>query len=399
MKFNPVYFDFIRGCQERGERFMIFQGGRRAGKTIAILQDIFRDLADTDLRKKQKGRALIVTDTYSRLEGSIREDYHLIDPYNQWSRWNGAPRIDFMQTHNTIKFAYEGKSTLGTTSNLTHLFFNECCNYDESVVRNLLYAAGDNCKIYFDYNPYTRFWLNDKYETDTNKLITTWRDNAFIPAGAKQALLDTEMQGKDAKPGTLERYLYEVECLGLDASLSGLCFPNSEVITESEYDDCPCPEVLASDWGQILSTADPDVVCGFKFDGNRILCREYYYRNDGSDSDIVEVLKSIPFSSQYFVFETATAGKARIENIYNLSGLRFKYVPCTKGVGSVMIGIRNLQQYQICITAGSFNFRQEQKNYKYVTKSDILMPADRNNHAFDCLRYAFDFYSGNKSKL
>lgn len=394
MKGNKIYFDFFRDCQARGETYMILQGSRRSGKSIAIEQDICKDLST-----KRKQRAVIVTDTFSRLENSIKEDFKLIDPTQRYLKWSGVPRVDFHATGNTINFVYDGKNTLGTTSNLTHIFFNECINYEEKVVHDLLYAAGNNCKIYFDYNPYTRFYVNDKYENGTNKLITTWRDNNFIPEGAKRALLETERLGKDALPGTLERYLYEVECLGLNSDVSGSCFPNSEICDDIDYDNCDAPEILASDWGQILSNADPDVLFGFKFTEDKVFCREYYYRNDGTDKDIADVLASIPFKRQYYVFETATAGEVRIRNIYAHSGLKFQFVPATKGSGSVMIGIRNLQRYRLMITRSSINFINEQRNYKYVSNGSILQPIDKYNHGFDCLRYAYNFYSVNKSKI
>lgn len=395
MKVNEKYYNFIRTTFVR-EDYCILQGGKRAGKTFSILQYIYLDLIQNPKRK-----ALIVTDTFARLRESLLSDFAIIAGENEGLSkvvWSGTPRIDFYNG-NSITFCCADRDARGFTSNKNYIFFNECIMYGEDVVRDVLKAGADDCKVFFDYNPFTRFYVNDHYETATNKLITSYRDNPFCPKFAREQLDRQAEIGRSAKSGTLERYLYEVECLGANAELSGLCFPNVDTCTEDEYDECELPEVLASDWGQVLSSADPDVVCGFKFDGNRILCREYYYRNDGTDGDIAEVLKSIKFARQWFVFETATAGEARVKNIYNLSGLRFRYVPCSKGVGSIMIGIRNLQEYKLLITESSRNFRNEQRNYKYVTKGDIMQPSDKYNHAFDCLRYAFDFWCNNKTKI
>lgn len=395
MKVNGKYYEFIEDTFQK-EDFAVLQGGKRAGKTTAILQYIYIKMAS-----KRKQRAIIVTDTYARLRDSLLADLDEIRAENpKLSRiaWSGCPRLDFWNK-SYITFVPSDRDTRGYKSDKNFIFFNECIQYDEHVVRDILKAGADDCKVFFDYNPYVRFYVNDKYETVTNKLITTYKDNPFCPRFAYDELERQAEVGRLAAPGTMERYVYEVECLGLNADLAGLCFPNVRIIEDDEYFDSPLPEVLGADWGQVLSTADPDVICGFKFSENRVLCHEHYYRNDGSDTDIAEVLKSIKFKRQFFVYETATAGEARVKNIYNACGLKFRFVPCSKGVGSVMIGIRNLQPFEICITRSSLNFIRESQNYKYITRKGVMQPADRYNHAFDTLRYAFDFWCNNRTKV
>lgn len=393
MKVNKKYWDFIKSVFAR-EDYCVLQGGKRAGKTFSILQYIWLDLV-----QQRKRRAIIVTDTFVRLRESLLADLGTIfaeSPNTQRIAWSGTPRIDFYNG-NSIAFVCADRDTRGYTSNKNYIFFNECIMYDESVVRDILKAGADDCKVFFDYNPYTRFYVNDHYETATNKLITTYKDNPFCPMFAREQLDKQAEIGRNAKSGTMERYLYEVECRGANAELSGLCFPNAEICTEDEYDRILVPEVLGSDWGQVTSTADPDVVCGFKFLDGDIYCREYYYRNDGTDKEIADVLNTIPFKRQWFVYETATAGETRVKSIFKEGAPRFRFTPCEKS--GVMIGIRNLQEYRLHITEGSLNFRNEQRNYKYVTKGDILQPADRYNHAFDCLRYCYQFWSLNRSKV
>lgn len=396
MKVNRKYYEFIHNTF-KNEDFCVLQGGKRAGKTFAVLQYIFLDLV-----QRNKRRALIVTDTFARLRDSILADFSVIMfeyPTTCKVIYSGTPRIDFYNG-NSIMFLCADRDSRGFTSNKNYIFFNEAIMYPENVVRDALKAGADDCKVLFDYNPFTRFYVNEKYETATNKLITTYKDNPLCPLFARKQLEEQAERGKNASGGTLERYLYEVECMGANAELSGLVFPKAETVADDAYFNEATPEILASDWGQVLSTADPDVVIGVKFTADgRAMMHEYYYRNDGTDADISEVLKTIPFKRQPFVFETATAGEVRIRNIYNLCGVRFKFVPCSKGVGSVMIGIRNLQEYRLQITCSSLNIQREQRNYKYITKGDIIQPSDSYNHAFDCLRYAHDFYIGSNKRV
>lgn len=391
MKVNSVYFDFIDESIKEND-FTILQGGKRAGKTVALLQWLYLKLI------KNKKRAIICTDTYSRLKDSVLSDWKFADEVPGFTKiiYSGSPRIEF-KNGSLIEFTYAGKDTRGFTSDKDYIFFNEAILYGEDTVRDLLKAGGNDCKVFFDYNPYNRFYVNDKYENGKNKLITTYKDNAFVPIFAKQQLREQEIIGKDAKEGTLERYLYEVECAGIDSVLSGLIFKNYSICTDATYDELQVPEILGADWGQVLSTADPDCVIGCKITNSAIYVKEYYYANDGSDADIANVLNSVKFNNNYFIYETATAGEKRVLNIYNESGLKFRYVPATKGKGSVIIGIRNIDNVnrKIIITETSKNVQYERENYKWIIKNGLMMPTDKYNHAFDTMRYIFDFYINN----
>jgi PBSX family phage terminase large subunit len=391
MKVNAIYQEFISDTINK-EDFLVLQGGKRAGKTVGILQYIYLQLIQS------KKRAIICTDTFSRLKDSILSDWKFADEVKGLTKIvrSGSPRIEFWNG-SLIEFTYAGKDSRGFTSDKDFIFFNESIMYDETTVRDLLKSGGNDCKVFFDYNPYNRFFVNDKYENANNKLITTYKDNAFVPTFAKQQLEEQEEVGRKAKEGTLERYLYEVECAGIDSVLSGLIFKNYDICRESDYDFINAPEIIASDWGQILSTADPDCVIGMKFTDDAIYMREYYYANDGSDKDIADSLKAIDFQSNYFIYETATAGEVRIKNIYNESGLRFKFIPATKGKGSVIVGIRNIDNInrKLIITETSKNIQYERENYKWIVKNGIMQPTDKYNHSFDCLRYGYDFFATN----
>ena len=391
MKVNRIYYEFINDNINNND-YLVFQGGKRAGKTVGILQKI-----DTELVQKKK-RAIICTDTFSRLKDSVLSDWKYTSQLKGRSKivFSGTPRIEYYNG-SLIEFTYAGKDTRGFTSDKDFIFFNEAIMYGEDTVRDLLKSGGDNCKVFFDYNPYNRFYVNDKYETATNKLIGTYKDNAFVPSFARNQLKEQEEAGVNAKEGTLERYLYEVECAGIDSVLSGLIYKNFDICSDADYDRLLVPEILGADWGQVLSTADPDTVVGFKITPSAIYMKEYYYANDGQDKDIANALKYVDFKYNYFVYETATAGEQRVRNIYNESGLKFRFVPATKGKGSVIIGIRNIDNLnrKLIITESSKNIQYERANYKWIVNNGLMMPADKYNHSLDCLRYVFDFYSNN----
>lgn len=393
MELLKLHHDFIADHQRKGTPFVIFQGGRRSGKTVSILQFLYM------VSLTHPGtRTLIVTDTYSRLRESIFQDLIMInrsaggDGRRMRIHFTGGTRVLF-ETGSDFAFVYAGRDVRGYASNFSYIFFNECIQYDARVAREALKAAGPGCMVFFDYNPYTRFWVNDLYETPANKLITTYHDNPFLSDFVRTELDKQAAKGADAAPGTMERYLYEVECCGIDSTLSGLCFPHHEAIPDEDYHTSPLMEVLACDWGALHATADPDVICGFRFDTDAIYCHEYYYSRDGGDAQMAAALTSIPFRRQYLVYDTATEGVGRVRSLFARTGLRFHFTPARKGAGSVLTGIRNLQPYTLKVTASSRHFLEELQNYRFVQKNDVLQPSDSWNHCCDALRYAFDLWS------
>ena len=116
--------------------------------------------------------------------------------------------------------------------------------------------------------------------------------------------------------------------------------------------------------------------------------------NASTDNDIYQVLsKSGPKKSQFFVYETATQGLSRINNLYAM-GLRFRFVPAQKP--PLMYSIREMKDYTLCITDTSLNVRFEQQNYNFINVKGILQPADKNNHAMDAMRYGYFYKKNNK---
>ena len=192
MKVNGIYHEFIND-NIKAEDFLILQGGKRAGKTVGILQWLYLQ------HIQSKKRTVICTDTYSRLRDSILSDWKFADEIKGISKIikSGSPRIEFFND-SLIDFTYAGKDSRGYTSDKDFLFFNESIMYDEATVRDLLKSGGDNCKVFFDYNPYNRFYVNDTYENGRNKLITTYKDNAFVPGFARKQLQDQEAVGRHA---------------------------------------------------------------------------------------------------------------------------------------------------------------------------------------------------------
>ena len=118
MKVNRIYHEFINDTIKT-EDFLGFQGGKRAGKTVGILQWLYLQ------HVKYKKRTVICTDTFSRLKDSVLSDWKFADEVPKISKiiYSGSPRIEFFNG-SLIEFTYAGKDTRGFTSDKDFIFFN-----------------------------------------------------------------------------------------------------------------------------------------------------------------------------------------------------------------------------------------------------------------------------------
>ena len=116
MKVNRIYHEFIND-NIANEDYLVLQGGKRAGKTVGILQYLYQE------HVKSKKRSIICTDTYSRLKDSILSDWKYADEVKgiSTSVKSGSPRIDFFNG-SQIDFTYAGKDTRGFTSDKDFIF-------------------------------------------------------------------------------------------------------------------------------------------------------------------------------------------------------------------------------------------------------------------------------------
>ena len=81
------------------------------------------------------------------------------------------------------------------------------------------------------------------------------------------------------KEGTLESYLYEVECAGIDSVLSGLIKKYDSFVLIQFYDELGRTRNFRElTGGKVLSTADPDCVIGVKITDDAIYMKEVLLR-------------------------------------------------------------------------------------------------------------------------
>ncbi len=150
--------------------------------------------------------------------------------------------------------------------------------------------------------------------------------------------------------------------------------------------DSSLPYCYGQDYGFSL---DPDTLIKVAVDdkGKRIYVKELYYKCDQLGlNNLYQLNKSLIDRPVDLIIADRQEGRL-IEDLANL-GLNIK--PCYKAPGSVTAAITSMLNYTIIVDMDSFNVMQELKKYKWSDKKAGI-PVDKNNHAIDSIRYAFDY--------
>lgn len=224
-----------------------------------------------------------------------------------------------------------------------------------------------------DYNPSFSddHWIcGVNQDPRTYHFISTYKDNPFL----EQAIID-EIEGLKDKNQTL----WQVYGLGLQAVIEGLIFKNVDTISE-------IPVNVKRRWvGMDFGfTNDPTAIVEVAVQDNDLYIDERAYATQMLSSDIIRVLKS---ECERMKIISESADPRLIQEIYR-AGINIH--PVQKFSGSIEAGITKMLEFNIHITARSFNVLKEFKNYTYKQDKEgkwLNEPIDCYNHAIDAVRY------------
>lgn len=383
MNIIPKYEQFYK--EHRHERLLFFQGGKRSGKTHFICQ-LLMLIAYTG-----KHRIYCITADYPRcvdlkLSFTQATGYDVTGSANGYVARIGDSEIYF-RSFDTASKAEQGKEC-------DYAYFYECRSIPIGVVRAIM--AGCKVQAFADFNPCEVFWKGEYYQ-DAPTLVTTYRDNPYLPEILIQDYRAAEERAKLPTATDYDRWWADVFCYGKENVKARLCFENSELCKTDEYFRCAAREILAVDFGGDQGDRDPTVLIGCKFIAGYVYVHEYYYSNEAGDDGLASGLRRVYDDERTdvmaLVYETATNGRRRIAETMRAAGAIYYTYPAIKGAGSVAGGIADLQQYKILITEESANVWHERCNYRFELVNGVLRPQDKNNHSFDALRYAYRFWT------
>lgn len=349
-------------------RYVFNEGGTRSTKTYSLNQ-LFYTLAFQDTEPTINS---IVSETMPHLRKGAMRDFFLFLELNN---------IYFEKNHNKSDNIYKvNKSIIEFFSvdspdkvhgpERDRLFVNELQNIDYDTFFHL--AQRTRKQVYADWNPVSEYWVyeqfinNPQYKDDITLIHSTLFDNPFIAEEIKKDILRRAERDPNYKRVYLD---------GQIGQLEGVIYPNWSY---GEFDES-LPSGFGLDFG---FHPDPDAMLKVAIDTGRkkIYVKECLYET----GQLLEQLKTnvglYCKPHELIIADSATPRMiAELRKFFNIKAV-------VKYAGSVVEGIRIVQDYDLVIDKESVNLVKELRNYIWSDKKAGI-PIDSFNHLLDALRY------------
>jgi phage terminase large subunit len=360
-----IYFKNI----EAKTRYIFNQGGSRSSKTYSINQAAYTIAATS----KEPIIFSIVSETMPHLRKGAMRDFFQFLKYNN---------LYFEKDHNKSDSIYHiNKSIIEFFSvdspgkvhgpERDYLFVNELQYIDYDTFFHL--AQRTRRQIFADWNPVNEFWVypefieNPQYKNDITFIHSTLFDNPFISEEIKKDILLRAARDPNYKRVYLE---------GLIGQLEGVIYPNWSY---GEFDNS-----LTFGFGLDFGFhPDPDAMVKIAIDEktHKIYAKECFYLND---LQIAELKKEIGLNAKSHNLIIADSEDPRMISEIRKSGFNIK--PVVKYDGSVIEGIRLVQDYDIVTDKESINLVKELRNHTWNDKKAGI-PNKGFNHLLSGMRY------------
>ena len=217
--------EYISHHYSSGKTHFILRGGRRSGKTFAILRFLMlyceavpKTVVNVASMTAEQGRLGAYADakTIKDLAPTLFEDVEVLTSPREFRFANGS-RIHFNQYSNS-------ETAKGIACGW--LFINEANNFTKQQYVDL--AANVRRGIFLDYNPNIQFWVDDLF-TDDDICDSTWRDNPYLTPTQLEYFAMLKRQAERPDATAVDRRNYSVYYLGRYSELQGSIF-NDDVI-------------------------------------------------------------------------------------------------------------------------------------------------------------------------
>lgn len=390
---NKAYRPYLNAT----ERTQIYFGGSSSGKSVFLAQRCIYDVMNG-------GRNYLICRAVSKtVRRSVSNELQkVIDQWGVRRLFKTNQSDGFITCTNGYQILFTGlddtekvKSITPAKGVITDIWVEEAT---ETALRDIkaLYKrqrGGSDAiakRLTLSFNPillsheiYKEFftavgWAEGQREAKSDGLSilkTTYKDNAFLTEGD---IYDLENE-KD-------EYLYNVYTLGNWGVLGNVIFKNWRV------------EDLSGMEGQWTNRRH-GLDFGFSNDPAALICSHYDPRTETIYvfNELYErgLTNNMLYAEcyPYVTNDTVTADSAEPKSIAELQAYGLRVVPAAKGRDSVTFGIQWLQSKTIIIDRRCINAINEFGQYKWREDKDgnaIAQPVDKNNHAIDALRYAYE---------
>jgi len=406
---NPLFYWMLKKYAEwdSNDKLVICnEGGSRSSKTW----DTFHLLVYICWHTETPLSIYVLRNTLTECRDKTFDDFlkfaRIVGIYDN-NAYVTSPKPNYKIGNHIIKFRGldDEKDTEGFPSDIT--FLNEALELPtESKITGIFMR----CTRLFiaDWNPkFTAHWIF-KWEKRDNVFFTrtTYLNNKHCPEAVVKELKGYEPTKQNIEQGTANEYRYKVYTLGQRGSMDGLVFPDVIWVDSLDYETDKI--MYGLDFGNTTGTfAFAEVYTN----GNNLYADCPIYSKFATKEDIVtdknsgllnfyEVFKSylkekeLEKTEMFIISDSANPDFITNLNIWSdRDGYNCKFLPVKKYSGCVTARIDKMNRYKMHLVKRDWVI-EEQENYAYLEINGIKtnQPKKGNDHFFDALGYAFQYY-------
>ena len=349
-------------------RFVFNEGGTRSTKTYSLNQVAYTLTGETS-----NTIFSIVSETMPHLKkGAMRDFFSFLKNNNLYFESSHNKSDNIYKVNNSIIefFSVDSPGKVHGPER-DYLFVNELQYIDYDTFFHL--AQRTRKQIFADWNPVSEFWVydqfinNPQYKEDITVIHSTLYDNPFLSEEIKKDILLRAARDPNYKRVYLE---------GKIGQLEGVIYPNWSY---GDFDNS-LPFGFGLDFG---FHPDPDAMVKIAVDqkNRKIYAKELFYLNN---LQITDLRKEVKLYAKPHELVIADSADPRMINELRTSGLNIKGV--IKAEGSVLEGIRLVQDYDIIVDKESINLVKELRNHTWNDKKAGI-PNKGFNHLLSGIRY------------
>lgn len=352
------------------QNLIINPGGTSSSKTYSILQLLYL----IALQRKSPRVISVVSYAFPHLRLGAVRDFDSILTAQGIIPDNIRNKTDMTYRIGNSIIEFFGTENLGKVHGPRRdiLFINEANNVKHDIFTQLAIRTRE-C-VFLDFNPVQEFWVHTEVMPKLkHELIkSTYLDNNYLD---ENTIRQIESRRHNEN-------WWKVYGMGEIGSLEGAIFDNWRFEERNEVMEAfeNIPNGYAMDFG---FHPDPDSLNRIAIDEKRkkIYVKEIIYDNFlGIEELSTKIGNEITDRSKSIIADSASP-----RMIYDLSK-KFNIKAVVKGGGSVLEGIRIMQDYEIIISSNSYNLSKEFQNYIWSDKKSGI-PIDAFNHGIDNIRY------------
>lgn len=362
----------------------VHQGGTSSGKTYGILQHLFEEGA----KNNNEIITVVAEDVPSLKSGAYRDAKEILNDYpvlREWypKRWeNKTDRTFECHSGTIIEFKSFQDSYDARSGKRDRVFINEANAVSYEIFEQLNMRTTKQTII--DFNPSARFWAHDNLysQDDTEWVVTTFRDNAFLDDRVRQKILSYKPTKENIERGTANEYKWKVYGLGEVGRLEGLVFPDWQQTNDwpNEYKW----QIFGLDFG---FTNDPTALVEIRYAHGNLYWKQHIYETGMTNPDISNRLNRLEHGKRDMI----VADSAEPKSIEEISRRGWYIKGAEKGRDSVNQGIDAIKRYPLYIHSSSKDLIEEFSSYTWKEDKDgnpTNKPIDKFNHGIDAGRYA-----------